>query len=201
MAFSGIFRPMEYSVFEPRLVAPILALTAGTSRREQDECVAAGMDDFIAKPVTPDTLLLKLAAHLNTTRETDTAAASATGEPASQVGDKYREALAALGGDRALFGDLAAILVVKWPVLIEECAGAYARHDWPSLARTLHTIKGSVSVFGSDGFTEQITEYLQRARAANPLPGGECIAFLETERERHRQLMVRNEKENGAAEQ
>jgi two-component system sensor histidine kinase/response regulator len=35
---------------------PVIAMTAGVTAAEQARCVAAGMDDFVAKPVSPDTL-------------------------------------------------------------------------------------------------------------------------------------------------
>jgi CheY-like chemotaxis protein len=35
---------------------PVIAMTAGVTLEEQERCRAAGMDDFVAKPVSPDAL-------------------------------------------------------------------------------------------------------------------------------------------------
>ena len=35
---------------------PVIAMTAGVTPEEKARCLAAGMDDFVAKPVSPDTL-------------------------------------------------------------------------------------------------------------------------------------------------
>ena len=35
---------------------PVIAMTAGVTPEEKARCRAAGMDDFVAKPVSPDTL-------------------------------------------------------------------------------------------------------------------------------------------------
>ena len=39
---------------------PIIALTAGVTKEEQDRCMATGMNDFIAKPINPQQLLSTL---------------------------------------------------------------------------------------------------------------------------------------------
>lgn len=44
---------------------PILALTAGATLAERDDCLDAGMDDFISKPVNPDALVTFLHRHLS----------------------------------------------------------------------------------------------------------------------------------------
>ena len=40
---------------------PIIAMTAGARREDRDLCIASGMDDYISKPVSKDTLIAVLA--------------------------------------------------------------------------------------------------------------------------------------------
>lgn len=44
-----------------QLRLPIIALTAGVTQAEQDQCLEAGMDDFIAKPIEMDILIATVA--------------------------------------------------------------------------------------------------------------------------------------------
>jgi PAS domain S-box-containing protein len=39
---------------------PIIALTAGNVKEEKEKCIAAGMDDFVVKPIVEETLVLVL---------------------------------------------------------------------------------------------------------------------------------------------
>lgn len=46
---------------QPRFAQlPILALTAGVTQSEQENALAAGMNDFVSKPVNPEALIAKL---------------------------------------------------------------------------------------------------------------------------------------------
>lgn len=49
---------------------PILALTANAFSEDRERCLAAGMDDFVAKPVNPDALLKVVLKWLDSTRRT-----------------------------------------------------------------------------------------------------------------------------------
>src|SRR5262249_41269609 len=47
----------EYGVERPRIVA----MTANAMESDREECFAAGMDDYVAKPIRPDELAAALA--------------------------------------------------------------------------------------------------------------------------------------------
>ncbi len=62
--FTQALRVRESSLPESRRI-PIIALTANAFREDVDRCMAAGMDDFISKPVTMDRLAATLFRWLN----------------------------------------------------------------------------------------------------------------------------------------
>ncbi len=54
---------------QPRFAnLPIIALTAGVTQDEREQCLNCGMNDFVAKPIVPETLLATLSHWLNVVR-------------------------------------------------------------------------------------------------------------------------------------
>ncbi|HEX7985965.1 MAG TPA: response regulator [Duganella sp.] len=52
---------------ELRLQLPVIAMTAGVMESEREQCIAAGMDDFIAKPIDVDQMFATIQRHLAVT--------------------------------------------------------------------------------------------------------------------------------------
>ena len=49
---------------ELQLAVPVIAMTAGVTESERSQCLDAGMDDFVSKPINVDTLFATIMRHL-----------------------------------------------------------------------------------------------------------------------------------------
>ena len=49
---------------ELKLTLPVLAMTAGVMASEREQCIASGMNDFIAKPIDVEEMLRTILRHL-----------------------------------------------------------------------------------------------------------------------------------------
>jgi signal transduction histidine kinase/DNA-binding response OmpR family regulator len=131
----------------------IVALTAAAMRDDRERCIAAGMDDYLTKPLRPEALDAVLERWLGAPRED-----SATSPPPSSA-----ERLVEAPIDRAVLADLGALLTNGEPVLrqlvatfLGEVPGRLAairdaidHGDAAALRRAAHTLKGSSATLGA----------------------------------------------------
>ena len=117
---------------------PIIALTADATTNAHKRCLAVGMDDFLAKPVTSAALDKVL-------RQWIVTKSAATPREALDLD----QLLGRLGNDRNLLAELAQIFLNECPRMLEALRLAAAQGDPAAIERAAHTLKGAISNFST----------------------------------------------------
>ncbi|PVG83977.1 hypothetical protein DDE18_06770 [Nocardioides gansuensis] len=135
---------------------PIIALTASATESERESCTAAGMDDFLTKPVQIDRLASVLQALI---RPDETRAATAIAEPASHDGWTLPDAVLDPRrlDDLLEMGSGAAALVERaidnfmaaGPTTLADLREAVAADDRERVRAAAHRLKGSALNLGA----------------------------------------------------
>ena len=148
------------------ITTPIVALTAGVSVDEREACLAAGMNDWLGKPIDVADLEAVLARWLQVRRAPAADAASASPMPAGPAAAATRATIPAstpaalpgidlasalerfLGNRPALLQALAAFVGAQRPAL-ERLTALLADADPAPLLRLLHTLAGGAATLGA----------------------------------------------------
>ncbi len=151
---------------------PIIALSANVMQGEPNKCLAAGMDDFAAKPTTIPTLAARLARwlpHLKWTSKGQERAeqlAPATASPAQGAnGLLDAAALDALtGGDAELGASLIQDFLQESRADLHALRAALNARDTDNARRQAHRIKGAARMVGAHEIA-RLAEQIEAATA------------------------------------
>jgi signal transduction histidine kinase/CheY-like chemotaxis protein/HPt (histidine-containing phosphotransfer) domain-containing protein len=121
---------------------PIVALTAHALKGADLECAAAGMDDYLTKPIDRDRIEACLERHL--ARDADPAAQAPVAPAYDQaVPIDWQALLASVDGDTQLARELMTLFVDSGRSSLQTIVQALERGDVATLGEKAHEIKGA----------------------------------------------------------
>jgi two-component system sensor histidine kinase/response regulator len=132
---------------------PVVAMTAHALQGDRERCLAAGMDGHVPKPVRARELFAAIREILGPSGELDSIPMAAARPDVDLSG--FDAALEALDGDRDLLRELLQVFLAEAPRQLAQIRQAVDQRDAPILARSAHTLKGSLGHFQADDAAEQ----------------------------------------------
>jgi CheY-like chemotaxis protein/HPt (histidine-containing phosphotransfer) domain-containing protein len=162
---------------------PIIAMTAAALPGDRERCLAAGMDDYIAKPVLVGDVQEALSRWLR--GEATVPQSSTSAEPARDVLDPDR--LAELGqldsadNGAGFLGMLVDCFLTKVPADLACLHAAVERGDATAIYHVAHRLKGAAATLGSPGMVDVCQELEALASTGGLAPARELLGCLEQE--------------------
>ena len=126
----------------------VIALTANALKGEREKCLSVGMDDYLTKPIVTQQLVELLGYYLGY----PSAVPGFPSQPNSANVPLWDqdEALRQLSGDHALLIRMIDLFLIEGPKQLGAISDALAAANWHNLALAAHTLKGSLSYFGTE---------------------------------------------------
>jgi CheY-like chemotaxis protein len=187
----------------------IVAMTANAMEGDREECLAAGMDDYVSKPIRVEALVGALSrvrplgerespnggdgemagaeAPPSTEQETDRTGAEQTMVDHQVLDPTALETLLEIvGGEPALLGELIDSFLEEAPPLVDTLRQALEQGDAAELSRAAHTIKSSSNDFGATTLAELCQELETMGKAGTLDGAAELVTHVEDEYEQVR---------------
>jgi PAS domain S-box-containing protein len=178
---------------------PIVAMTANAMSGDRERCLAAGMDDYVPKPIRVKQLYAAMGRWIGWEGE-DTASApsqaavppvpAAAPEPTSLDHSILDEVLEFAGkGGEELVRDLIGLFFAEMPARIDNLRKGVKHADPECVTRAAHAMKGGAGNLGAVRAAALCTQLERQSRAGDLTGAGAIVAELEAEMERLRGLL------------
>jgi CheY-like chemotaxis protein len=175
---------------------PIIAMTANAGPGARERCLASGMDDYIAKPVTAETLdevlrrWVRPAAGGPAPLPPPPPRPRIASSPAIDLGMLRNLRTTQAAGEPDIVAEVIALFLRDAPARVAAIRDGVALGDLDGAARTAHTLKGSAGHLGAKTLAALCARFEEKVRAGAPFNVTFAVSAIADELERVRAALA-----------